>query len=84
LKTTLVFDHELAKRRDDVVLAHLNHRLLQMSLRPSLEQALEARMKDRTAGMARLLRERAAKEDNHVPGNRQSGPLAQGDSQLAG
>jgi hypothetical protein len=29
----LVFDHNLAKRRDDVVLAHLNHRLVQMSLR---------------------------------------------------
>jgi SNF2 family DNA or RNA helicase len=29
----IVFDHELAKDRDDVVLAHLNHRLVQMSLR---------------------------------------------------
>ncbi len=29
----LVFDHELAKGRDDVVLAHLNHRLVQMALR---------------------------------------------------
>jgi len=29
----IVFDHELAKRRDDVVLAHLNHRLVQMALR---------------------------------------------------
>ncbi|RPH58035.1 MAG: hypothetical protein EHM81_10715 [Chloroflexi bacterium] len=29
----LVFDHELAKGRDEVVLAHLNHRLVQMSLR---------------------------------------------------
>ncbi len=29
----IVFDHELAKGRDDVVLAHLNHRLVQMSLR---------------------------------------------------
>jgi hypothetical protein len=28
-----VFDHELAKGRDDVVLAHLNHRLVQMALR---------------------------------------------------
>jgi hypothetical protein len=29
----IVFDHALAKERDDVVLAHLNHRLVQMSLR---------------------------------------------------
>lgn len=29
----IVFDHELMKGRDDVVLAHLNHRLVQMSLR---------------------------------------------------
>jgi len=29
----IVFDHELAVGRDDVVLAHLNHRLVQMSLR---------------------------------------------------
>jgi superfamily II DNA/RNA helicase len=29
----IVFDHELVKGRDDVVLAHLNHRLVQMSLR---------------------------------------------------
>lgn len=29
----VVFDHELAKGRDDVVLAHLNHRLVQMALR---------------------------------------------------
>jgi hypothetical protein len=29
----IVFDHELAKGCDDVVLAHLNHRLVQMSLR---------------------------------------------------
>ncbi len=29
----IVFDHNLARRRDDVVLAHLNHRLVQMSLR---------------------------------------------------
>jgi SNF2 family DNA or RNA helicase len=29
----VVFDHELAKGRDDVVLAHLNHRLVQMTLR---------------------------------------------------
>jgi len=28
-----VFDHNLAKGRDDVVLVHLNHRLVQMSLR---------------------------------------------------
>jgi hypothetical protein len=28
-----VFDHNLAKGREDVVLAHLNHRLVQMSLR---------------------------------------------------
>ncbi|NTW03980.1 MAG: helicase, partial [Oscillochloris sp.] len=27
------FDHELAKGRDDVVLAHLNHRLVQMAMR---------------------------------------------------
>ena len=32
------------------------------ALRPSLEQALEARMKDRIAGLERLLRERASKE----------------------
>ena len=29
----IVFNHDLAKGRDDVVLAHLNHRLVQMSLR---------------------------------------------------
>lgn len=29
----IVFDHDLVKGRDDVVLAHLNHRLVQMSLR---------------------------------------------------
>jgi hypothetical protein len=29
----IVFDHNLARGRDDVVLAHLNHRLVQMSLR---------------------------------------------------
>jgi hypothetical protein len=29
----IVFDHAFAKRRDDVVLAHLNHRLVQMALR---------------------------------------------------
>jgi hypothetical protein len=29
----IVFDHNLARARDDVVLAHLNHRLVQMSLR---------------------------------------------------
>ena len=29
----IVFDHSLIRRRDDVVLAHLNHRLVQMSLR---------------------------------------------------
>ena len=28
-----VFDHALAKGRDDVVLVHLNHRLVQMGLR---------------------------------------------------
>ena len=29
----ITFDHEIAKGRDDVVLAHLNHRLVRMSLR---------------------------------------------------
>lgn len=29
----IVFDHDAARGRDDVVLAHLNHRLVQMSLR---------------------------------------------------
>lgn len=29
----ITFDHEIAKGRDDVVLAHLNHRLVQMCLR---------------------------------------------------
>ncbi|MFN2134344.1 MAG: DISARM system SNF2-like helicase DrmD [Candidatus Promineifilaceae bacterium] len=29
----IVFDHALVKGRDDIVLAHLNHRLVQMSLR---------------------------------------------------
>lgn len=29
----IVFDHDLAEGRDDVVLAHLNHRLVQMCLR---------------------------------------------------
>ncbi len=32
-KRPIVFDHELARGRDDVVLAHLNHRLVTMSLR---------------------------------------------------
>ena len=29
----IVFDHRLARNRDDIVLAHLNHKLVQMSLR---------------------------------------------------
>jgi hypothetical protein len=29
----ITFDHEIAKDRDDIVLAHLNHRLVQMCLR---------------------------------------------------
>src|SRR5215470_14856602 len=29
----ITFDHDVAKGRDDVVLVHLNHRLVQMSLR---------------------------------------------------
>jgi len=29
----VVFDHELAKGRDDIVLAHLNHRMVSMALR---------------------------------------------------
>lgn len=33
LTRPVVFDHEKAKGRDDVVLAHLNHRLVTMSLR---------------------------------------------------
>ncbi|MDQ2716480.1 MAG: DISARM system SNF2-like helicase DrmD [Chloroflexota bacterium] len=33
LKRPIVFDHTLAQGRDDVVLAHLNHRLVSMSLR---------------------------------------------------
>jgi len=33
LPRPVVFDHEKAKGRDDVVLAHLNHRLVTMSLR---------------------------------------------------
>ena len=33
VKRPIVFDHELARGRDDVVLAHLNHRLVTMSLR---------------------------------------------------
>ena len=32
-KRPITFDHEVAKGRDDVVLAHLNHRLVQMCLR---------------------------------------------------
>jgi len=32
-KRPIVFDHDLARGRDDVVLAHLNHRLVTMSLR---------------------------------------------------
>ncbi|MCB0129837.1 MAG: DISARM system SNF2-like helicase DrmD [Caldilineaceae bacterium] len=35
----IVFDHDLARGRDDVVLAHLNHRLVQMSLRLLRAQA---------------------------------------------
>ncbi|GER90556.1 helicase SNF2 family protein [Dictyobacter vulcani] len=33
VKRPIVFDHNLAQGRDDVVLAHLNHRLVTMSLR---------------------------------------------------
>jgi len=33
VRRPITFDHEKAKGRDDVVLAHLNHRLVQMSLR---------------------------------------------------
>ena len=33
LKRPIVFNHDLARDRDDVVLAHLNHRLVTMSLR---------------------------------------------------
>src|SRR5260221_628005 len=33
LKRPIVFDHDLARGRDDVVLAHLNHRLVTISLR---------------------------------------------------
>ncbi len=29
----IVFDHDVAQGRDDVVLVHLNHRLVQMALR---------------------------------------------------
>ena len=29
----ITFDHDVAKNRDDVVLVHLNHRLVQMCLR---------------------------------------------------
>lgn len=33
VRRPITFDHEVAKGRDDVVLAHLNHRLVQMCLR---------------------------------------------------
>lgn len=33
LRRPITFDHEVARGRDDVVLAHLNHKLVQMSLR---------------------------------------------------
>ncbi|HNX76345.1 MAG TPA: DISARM system SNF2-like helicase DrmD [Candidatus Rifleibacterium sp.] len=33
IRRPITFDHEVAKGRDDVVLAHLNHRLVQMCLR---------------------------------------------------
>jgi Superfamily II DNA/RNA helicases, SNF2 family len=33
VKRPIVFDHDLAQGRDDVILAHLNHRLVTMSLR---------------------------------------------------
>ncbi|MCF2717436.1 SWF/SNF helicase family protein [Paenibacillus sp. UKAQ_18] len=33
LRRPITFDHNVAKGRDDVVLAHLNHKLVQMSLR---------------------------------------------------
>jgi len=44
VRRPITFDHEVAKDRDDVVLAHLNHRLVQMCLRLLREQvwALEA------------------------------------------
>lgn len=47
----IVFDHRLARNRDDVVLAHLNHKLVQMSLR--LLRA-ELWRRDGTAGLHRV------------------------------
>jgi len=38
VRRPITFDHEVAKGRDDVVLAHLNHRLVQMCLRLLREQ----------------------------------------------
>jgi len=47
----IVFDHALAAKRDDVVLVHLNHRLVQMSLR--LLRA-EVWSKDKKKGLKRI------------------------------
>ena len=33
VRRPITFDHDIAKGRDDVVLVHLNHKLVQMSLR---------------------------------------------------
>lgn len=33
IRRPITFDHEVARRRDDIVLVHLNHKLVQMSLR---------------------------------------------------
>ena len=51
----IVFDHDLARGRDDVVLAHLNHRLVQMALRLLRAEVWAANGRDRgRAGLYRV------------------------------
>ena len=56
-----VFDHTLAKGREDVVLVHLNHRLVQMSLRLLRAEiwALEGQKKRLNRVTARVVPDRA-------------------------
>jgi hypothetical protein len=60
----VTFDHEAAKGRDDVVLAHLNHRLVQMCLR--LLRA-EVWAPDDTKGLHRVTIRRSADASLSVP-----------------
>jgi hypothetical protein len=54
----IVFDHNLARGRDDVVLAHLNHRLVQMALRLLRAQVWDVRGHKLNRVTARLVPDR--------------------------